>query len=113
MIVAIAAGFATVCAASFFLPLDRTLRLGIFASGTSALALYVAGRSPPDTGRMTALVAVLGATFIACAAGHTELSIRGGGARAPVPATGPGNLEALAPPRGSAQGGHGRTVRPD
>ena len=79
MIVAEAAGFAAVCAASFFLPLDRTLRLGIFVSGTSAIALYVAKSSPLDAGRMAVLVAVLWATLIAYVAGHSGLSIRGGG----------------------------------
>jgi len=79
MIVEVTAGFAAICVASIFLPLDRTLRLGIFASGTSALALYVAGRSPRDVGRVAALVTVLGATFLAYATAHARMPIRGGG----------------------------------
>lgn len=80
MIVEVAAGFATLCAATFLLPLDRTYRLGIFASGGSALALYVAGRSPRDAGRMALVATVLVATFIACATAHARLPIQGGGA---------------------------------
>jgi hypothetical protein len=79
MIVEEATAFAAVCTASVFLPLDRTLRLGIFVSGTSAIALYVAKRSPRDAGRMAVLAAVLWATLIAYVAGHSGLSIRGGG----------------------------------
>jgi len=80
MIVEVAAGFATLCAATFLLPLERTYRLGIFASGGSALALYVAGRSPRDAGRMALVATALIATFIAYAAGHARMPIRGGGA---------------------------------
>ena len=80
MIVEVSAGFATLCAAAFLLPLDCTYRLGIFAFGGSALALYVAGRSPRDASRMALVATALVAAFIAYAAGHARMPIRGGGA---------------------------------
>ena len=97
MIVEVSAGFATLCAATLLLPIDRTYRLGIFASGGSALALYVAGRSPRDAGRMAVLVAVLWATLIAYVVGHSGLSIRGGGPGRKIPSRGGGHAQCQGP----------------
>ena len=72
MIVELLISFAIICAAALFLPLDRVHRLAIFVSGTSGLALYVAGRSPRDTNRMFGLVTTLVVAFIVYAVVHAR-----------------------------------------